>query len=195
MYEQIASIQTSTYRFEFSKPFCDALEQFARLNKYSERKAFKEAWTTWSEENQEWIERESIVLKESGYEGDTLDKMFKSARYYYRKKGVVEKEKVPRKSYTKVDAELLKEMDTYIKEHMEMKPHDCYISFCEEFREELTTDMKELGEDKMKKTFKNRRSIIQKVIQSRGQEQEHGQDQEHGQNQDQDQDQDQDQLV
>jgi hypothetical protein len=167
-----ASASASTYRYEFSKPFCEILEQFARLHKYDDRKVFKEAWTEWSEENGEWIERECIALRESGYEGDSLDKMFKSARYYFRKKGVVEKEKAPRKTYTKVDAELLKEMDAYIKEHMEMKPHDCYVTFCEKFREELIVYMGELGEEKMKKTFKNRRSIMQKSCEKGAREQE-----------------------
>jgi hypothetical protein len=157
-----ATTASSTYRYEFGKPFCDALEQFARLHKYDDRKVFKEAWTVWAEENVEWIERECEALKESGYAGDSLDKMFKSARYYYRKKSVVLKEKSPRKSYTKVPTTLLKEMDEYIKANMEMKPHNCYVAFCERFREELIPDMRELGEVKMKKTFKNRRSIVQK---------------------------------
>jgi hypothetical protein len=164
---------TSTYRFEFSKPFCEELEHFAKVHKYDDRKVFKEAWSTWSEENKECIERECIGLKDAGYDGDALDKMFKSARYYFRKKDVVtEKEKSPRKAYTKVDKELLKEMDIHIKENMSMKPHDCYVNFCEKFREELIADMRELGEEKMKKTFKNRRSIMQKSsVQEQEQEQ------------------------
>ena len=158
-----AATSTTTYRFEFSKPFCEELERFAKVHKYDDRKVFKEAWSTWSEENREWIEQECNALRVLGYEGDALDKMFKSARYYFRKKDVVtEKEKSPRKTYTKVDKDLLKEMDAYIKENMTMKPHDCYVNFCETFREELMADMRELGEEKMKKTFKNRRSIIQK---------------------------------
>jgi len=153
---------TTTYRYEFTASFCEALDQFAKLHRYSDRKVFKEEWILWAEEEKEWIEQESDALRASGYTGDTLDKMFKSARYYYRKKDIIEKEKVQRKSYVKVGAELLKEMDEYIREHMEMKPHDCYTSFCARFHEELVVDMRELGEEKMKKTFKNRRTILQK---------------------------------
>lgn len=155
-------VSTTTYRYEFSKSFCEELEGFARIHKYDDRKVFKEAWKTWSEENAEWIERECNVLREAGYEGDALDKMFKSTRYYFRKKDVVEKEKTPRKTYTKVEAGLLKEMDSFIKDHMEIKPHECYMNFCEKFGEELAAYMRELGEEKIKKTFKNRRSIMQK---------------------------------
>jgi hypothetical protein len=156
----------TTYRYEFTKPFCEILEQFARLHKYDDRKVFKEAWILWAEENQEWIGTECDALRESGYEGDSLDKMFKSARYYFRKKSVVEKDKSPRKAYTKVDANLLKNIDAYIQEHFDMKPHDCYAQFCTKFNEELSIDMRELGEEKLKKTFKNRRSIIQKAVQT-----------------------------
>ena len=156
----------TTYRYEFTKPFCEILEQFARLHKYDDRKVFKEAWLAWTEENREWIGKECDALQASGYTGDSLDKMFKSARYYFRKKSVVEKDKSPRKAYTKVDADLLKEMDAYIQEHFSMKPHDCYAQFCAKFSEELAVDMREHGEDKLKKTFKNRRSIIQKAIQT-----------------------------
>lgn len=154
--------ETSIYRFEFSKEFCESLEQFARRNKYNDRKAFKEAWDIWVEENKESIDEEIRLITSEGYSGDALDKMYKSARYYYRKKGIVEKQPVQRKSYTKMDAALLKEMDAYIKVHMEMKPHDCYMNFCENYHEILTASIREFGEEKIKKTFKNRRSIIQK---------------------------------
>jgi len=155
----------TTYRYEFSKSFCEILEQFAKLHKYDDRKVFKDAWLIWAEENQEWIGRECDALRTSGYTGDALDKMFKSARYYFRKKSVIEKDKSPRKAYTKMDSTLLKEMDAYIQEHFDVKPHDCYAQFCAIFSEELAIGMREFGEDKLKKTFKNRRSIIQKTMQ------------------------------
>jgi hypothetical protein len=156
----------ATYRYEFTKPFCEILEHFARLHKYDDRKVFKEAWLAWTEENVVWIRKECDELQSSGYTGDSLDKMFKSARYYFRKKSVIAKDKSPRKAYIKVGADLLKEMDSYILEHFDMKPHDCYTQFCAEFDADLTDDMREHGEDKLKKTFKNRRSIIQKAVQT-----------------------------
>lgn len=154
----------TTYRYEFTKAFCEILEDFAKLHKYDDRHLFKDSWTLWADDNKEWIERECELLYNAGYTGDALDKMFKSARYYFRKKSVVAKEITVRKTYTKVDECLLKKMDAYIKEHLDAKPHDSYVRFCDAFRQELGEYMRDLGEDKFKKTFKNRCSIVKKLL-------------------------------
>jgi hypothetical protein len=62
------------------------------------------------------IEEEIQTLTTTGFDGDVLDKMFKSARYYYRKKLVKDgpKEQKPRKKYERLDSEILEEMDQHI---------------------------------------------------------------------------------
>jgi hypothetical protein len=141
------------------------LSDFAKIHQYDERTAFKEAWNIWVEDNTEQVEQECRAIYSDGYEGDAVDKMFKSARYYFRKKSVQKKEQVPRKSYEKTGAELLKKMDIHIKENLNMKPHDSFLAFLrkEDIRKEEDEDL--IDEEKLKKTFKNRYSTAKKAMQ------------------------------
>jgi hypothetical protein len=79
-----------TYRFEFSKSFIDELSRFSKVHQYDERRAYKEAWVRWKSniEISEIISVEVRRLESIGYMGDIEDKMFKSGRYYFRKKSI-----------------------------------------------------------------------------------------------------------
>jgi hypothetical protein len=95
--------------------------------------------------------------------------MFKSARYYFRKKGVQKKEPVKRRVYQGVQKELLEAMDTHITSHINdenYKPSEGFDHFCKEHldvvKEEVShlckigfTDAPEI-KNKIKKTYKNR---------------------------------------
>ena len=76
------------FRHDFGEKFMEELEQFAIIHKYDDRKDFKDAWNKWTEKDsiRTQIIQEVDRLQNSGYKGDVLDKMFKSARYYFRKK-------------------------------------------------------------------------------------------------------------
>ena len=87
------TIQIPIYRYKFSNDFTEGLFTFAKIHQYDDRKTFKEAWTKWTEENDIIITNEIRRLKDNGYEGNILDKMFKSARYYFRKKPNQKKER------------------------------------------------------------------------------------------------------
>jgi len=154
---------TKTYRYEFSEDFCKMLSDFAKIHQYDDRKVFKEAWSVWAEDNTDQVEQECRAIYSNGYEGDALDKMFKSARYYFRKKSVQKKDPVPRKSYEKADPEMLKQMDAHIKDNLDMKPHDSYIAFRKANTEE-EGDLSAADEEKLKKTFKNRYSTAKKSL-------------------------------
>ena len=108
-------------------------------------------------------------LTELEYKGDILDKMFKSARYYFRKKSVDKKEPIQRRAYISVNRELLDAMDRHIEEHIyndDYKPKTGFIYFCQEHHQLLTESISnicqqnvidlKLIEDKIKKTYKNR---------------------------------------
>jgi hypothetical protein len=72
--------------------FMKELHNFSKIHQYDHRKDFKEAWNTWIEENNDIVTDEIRRLTEMGYDGDILDKMFKSARYYFRKKSTEKNE-------------------------------------------------------------------------------------------------------
>ena len=157
------------YRFKFTQEFMDTLFQFSKIHQYDDRKSFKEAWVLWKESNEEIINAETRRLVELKYSGDILDKMFKSARYYFRKKNVTKPEPKERRQYVTVQKKLLDSMDHYIKENIDTKPSDSFIEFCENHKDDLREEVSELLKqrldrdeiiNKVKKTYKNRYFIL-----------------------------------
>ena len=161
------------YRYKFTDDFMSELYKFSKIHQYDERKDFKEAWKVWVEDNESIIEEESSRLQTLGYEGDIIDKMFKSARYYFRKKSVEKKEPKQRRQYISVNRELLEAMDNHIEKNFtreSYQPKTGYLEFCQENDELLKEtinnmfekDIKnaELIEGKIKKTYKNRYFIF-----------------------------------
>lgn len=156
------------YRFKFTQNFMDELYKFSKIHQYDDRKLFKEAWEKWSEEEDELIESEISRLNKLGYDGDVLDKMFKSARYYFRKKGTSKPEPKERKKYVGVHKDLLDAMDSHIfsgRNKQDYKPSEGFVDFCKTNTEDLKEEIGRLLENdmdsseimnKIKKTYKNR---------------------------------------
>lgn len=164
---KLSSIQI--FRFKFTPEFMDELSEFSKIHQYDERKDFKEAWIQWVNDNKELVELEVVRLTNLGYDGDILDKMFKSARYYFRKKSNEKKEPKQRRQYIGVSKELLELMDMHIEENIEnsdYQPKNGFIEFCkdnETVLKNIISNMIEKGlddrqeiQDKIKKTYKNR---------------------------------------
>ena len=156
------------YRFKFTQSFMDELYKFSKIHQYDDRKSFKEAWENWTEEEEELIETEISRLNKLGYEGDILDKMFKSARYYFRKKGTSKPEPKERRKYVGVHKDLLDAMDAHIlngRNLPDYKPSEGFVDFCKTNTEDLKEEIASLLENdmdsseimnKIKKTYKNR---------------------------------------
>jgi len=157
------------FRYKFTQDFMDELYKFSKIHQYDERKDFKEAWKLWLDENEDIVNIEVRRMKVLGYEGDVFDKMFKSARYYFRKKSDEKKEPKERRKYVGVSSDLLDAMDKHIESNMlkeNYQPKTGFISFCHENEELLKksiNNMLEVGisdgeyiQEKIKKTYKNR---------------------------------------
>jgi hypothetical protein len=99
--------------------------------------------------------------------------MFKSARYYFRKKSTEKKQPKQRRQYISVPKELLDSMDQHIEENIyndDYQPKTGFISFCKSNETVLKSAIAKiyeqgisdssLIEDKMKKTYKNRYFIL-----------------------------------
>jgi len=106
----------SHFRFTFGPEFIDKLSRFAKVHQYDDRKTFKEAWVTWIKDDDIscLINDEFKHLRNVGFKGDIMDKMYKSARYYYRKKSDAPKEPRERKEYVGFSKDILIEMDANI---------------------------------------------------------------------------------
>jgi hypothetical protein len=167
-------VNINIFRFKFTQTFINELYNFSKIHQYDERKHFKEAWTNWIKENEEIVSNETRILTELGYSGDILDKMFKSARYYFRKKSSEQKEPKKRREYVGTNRELLDKIDEHIYFNLEnnsdYKPSDGFDNFCKEniniLKNEvirlMNSGLKEQSEikNKIKKTYKNRYFII-----------------------------------
>ena len=152
------------YRYKFSATFIAALKQFIDIHRYDTTDVFKEAWSVWVAEKNTLIGRETRRLVDIGYEGEIGDKMYKSARYYYKNKSVEEVKAKKRRKYIRLNAPILALMDEHLQENHQ-KPALSYTQFIEENTqciENIHKDLltKGLTKDdidlKIRKTFKNR---------------------------------------
>jgi len=161
------------YRYKFSIEFIEELNKFSKIHQYDHRRDFKEAWELWIEDNSNIILEESTRLSNLGYHGDILNKMFTSARYYFRKKGTEKKEPRMRCTYIGMQKELLDAMDNHINLNLNeswFKPSNGFTEFCKENVELLQQEIEILIrynitnsteiKKKVKKTYKNRYFMI-----------------------------------
>ena len=160
--------QHTIYRFKFSDSFTGQLFQFAKLHQYDDRHTFKESWEKWIEVNTEDVSSEIRRLSNLGYNGDVLDKMYKSARYYFRKKSTQKVKPKKRRIYVSMDRDLLDSMDKHITHSMKNNdfcPANGFDDYCVNNKETICNEVKRLLAEnldgdlisaKIKKTYKNR---------------------------------------
>ena len=109
-------ITLKTFHYNFSEQIAERFMYFATLHRYDDRKTFKESWQKWilEEDVAADIQTEIQTLESNHYVGDIMDKMFKSVRYYYRKKPVTPKPPTARKEYVALPVAVLESMDKHI---------------------------------------------------------------------------------
>ena len=165
-----------TLRFKFSENVINELHYFGKLHQYDTREQYNDAWSVWLEEKNDIIREETRRLEETGYEGNIADKLYKSARYYYRKKSSEKIEPKSRRKYVTLDKSILQSMDNHIQNNSkkaDYTPKLYYEEYCREHKEVLASEIErilnndELSEaviqDKFKKTYKNRYYLFQKA--------------------------------
>ena len=189
---KIKQIKLKTFRFIYSNYFSKELEYFSKIHEFDERKAFKNAWTSWIKETDidEQIEQEIKNTINQGYMGDRddiMDKMFKSARYYYRKKQKKETKKeneTEDNNFSGLSKDMMRIMDNHIiiiiRKYIDEKtaishvnPAIAFDNFCKTNIKEITDEIFKLKEKillepekmniKFKKSYKNRFYKIRKL--------------------------------
>jgi len=163
------------YRFNLKNDVVEAITSFAKVHQYDSNKDYKHYWSIWCEENSDIVRDEIERLYNIGYRGDALDKMYKSGRYYFRKKNlscVVEPKK--RREYISMSATMINAMDEHISRAVlgdDFTPANGYDMFCESNVDLLALEICSLTKDtidkksvisKIKKTYKNRYFIYNK---------------------------------
>jgi hypothetical protein len=179
-------IKLKTFRFIYSSVFIKELEYFSKIHQYDDRKTFKEEWLKWIEgdEINTLIENEINLAINQGYSGDIMDKMFKSARYYYRKKNNKQmddeydnKYGEEEQNFSGLSKEMIRVMDkhiiTIINKYIDetnmvstVNPATAFDDFCITHVDEITKEIFKLKEKivlhvndlniKFKKSYKNR---------------------------------------
>jgi hypothetical protein len=163
-------IKLQTFHYNFSEEITERFMYFATLHRYDDRKVFKEAWKKWIQEEDvaAAIAKETLTLETNNYEGDILDKMFKSVRYYYRKKPVIPKAAKTRKQYVALSFSVLDDMDKHVIEtiiqHTNPETNECSISPAKAFELYKAKLLTVVDDAKYKKTYKNRFFIASRNI-------------------------------
>ena len=160
-------------RYKYSPDMVEQLERFGRLHQHDSACEFKDAWVAWSEINRDLVTAETERLVELGCENANMEeKMFRSARYYFRKKGTEKKEPVQRKKYVGIPRTALADMDTHIAaciahawytpasgfEHFKTE-HVDVVAACKLHLENADMDSSAI-DAKIKKTYKNRYFVV-----------------------------------
>ena len=161
------------FRFKFTDTFMTEIHNFSKIHQYDSRHDFKEAWELWIIDNDSLIDSETSRLKTLGYDGNIVDKMYKSSRYYFRNKSTIKTQTCPRRKYVNLDNKLLHLMDEHIRLNIKkngFQPKTGFKTFCDNnqvvLKEAINLMLKngfndsKMMEEKIKKTYKNRYCIF-----------------------------------
>jgi hypothetical protein len=190
-----AKVQLQTSRFLFSEDITELLSEFAKIHHYDERKEYKAAWQEWIAEPdvKDALEAETERIQALGFKGNVIDKMFKSVRYYYRKKNSNQSNESDTKgsrTYNMLPESTFNKIDEHIKSQIKanlcindeqiieskIKPSTCFENFCN-INKQLFLDMLD-GEqpnnqnlnqivERLKKAYKNRYYNIKVSIENK----------------------------
>ena len=165
------------YRYKFRENFLSILVDFSRIHQYDTTKDFKEEFKTFTETNKDIIQSETKYLTNNGYKGDVIDKMYKSARYYFKNKDYNPSENKKRRKYIKQDKEFIAHVDEHVINSIRKnsKPAKAFGEFMEndKFKDILTSERERLDDfldtdddihEKIKKTYKNRFFIQKRLM-------------------------------
>ena len=152
------------YRYNFSKEFLEEAIKFSKKSESLNINHFREEWNKWKVENENLITIEYRNLIKDGYNGDFDDKMFKTIRYYLKKK----KKQKPkeRRKYIPLSREFLDCIDNHINNCKDIKPAAAFKDFSTNYKTHIEKEVLLLEKylkndeckDKIKKTYKNRYS-------------------------------------
>jgi hypothetical protein len=159
----------TTHRFNTSIELKSLLQRFSEVHSEDDVKTFNDQWEIWIEENKELIQRENSILKEKGYKKDIYQKLYLSARYYFKNKksdNGFKNSPTKRRKYCSIGKPIIKLIDEHLNSKQHSKPSVSFKNFLKE-NESLIIDEKnkimldkeleeKMFDNKLKKTYKNR---------------------------------------
>ena len=167
---RVEKAKKKVFRFKFRDDTLGPIIHFANVHRFDDRITFKDAWKEWAENNKKLIESETAYLENLGYEGNVEQKMFRSARYYFKNKSREQVQAKERRPYIRVNPDILEKMDQHIFRNSAVEtftPALGFDGFMNLFEESIGQEQQRIVGDvdgfteedfihKMKKTYKNR---------------------------------------
>ncbi len=162
----MAELQKKVFRFKFSNDLLDSMKEFSRVHQNDTKDNFTDNWKLFLDKNKDCIDMEERRLKEKGFIGSINDKMYKSVKYYYSKRGTgIDAhsnngvKKVERNKYVSVGYDVLVAMQSHISENIkkeDYKPDKGFNEFFKDYDFGVTNIDKDSDEFKRyKKAYKN----------------------------------------
>lgn len=158
------AVDKKVFRYKFSDEIVELMQDFSKIHKFDTREIYNDNWNLFIEANKHAIDIEQQRLNDIGYEGCIKDKMYKSTRYYFKKKSkgfeTPDKEPVKRKKYVTVGKDILDSMYEHIKNNISKdnyKPDTGFNEFENVIKRSVTgyENLKSDDKSKYKKAYKN----------------------------------------
>jgi hypothetical protein len=169
------------FRFDFTSEVGNLLAKFSDEHETEKYNVFQSSWNSWinMEGISDILTKECGRLREEGYTGDVWDKLYKSARYYYKKRGrsnqALNSKTVERSPKIKFSERYLMKLNENIESQLNgnrsdnnvisLSNNDAFNEFCKVNKYEIVEELRlvkerygELPKDiikKLKKIFKN----------------------------------------
>ncbi len=165
----MSETQKKVFRFKFSNELLDLMKEFSQVHQHDTKDNFSDNWSLFLDKNKDLIEVEERRLKENGFVGSINDKMYKSVKYYYAKKGCGcgggggggeggeggVKKKVERKKYVSVGYDVLVMMNKHISENIKKEDYKPDKGFNEFINDIDNIDKDSDDYKRYKKAYKN----------------------------------------
>lgn len=155
------------YRFKLTNETKELIERFSILHKEATRNDFNHSWNEFLDTNNKILQNENNKLMKEGFKGNFNEKIYKSARYYFRNKK--ENNNVQqRRPYISLDKSFITIINNFINDKRKQnvfKPSEGYEEFYNKYKDIINKEIDNLlnknltkkdAENKFKKTFKNR---------------------------------------
>ena len=151
------------YRFKFNKELLDSIKEFSKLHSNDNCDDFLDAFHLWKRVNNEIISLEEKRILDLGFNGNIEEKIYKSARYYFKnKKNTTYKlNKQLKTNYIPRNPVFFKMMETYINKN----PIKASLLYKEFINETDTYILSEINTEIVRlKTFElNQTECLQKI--------------------------------
>jgi len=132
----------TTYRFKFNKDFLNTIREFSKIHSQDCGEDFLEAFQVWKRFNYEAIHKEEKRIVDLGFKGDIEEKIYKSARYYFKNKKskpITETHTYLKTNYIPRNKAFFSLLETYIKNNSSVKPSILYKRFINETDSEISS--------------------------------------------------------